>query len=373
MPQRSLTRCCGLPPMAGKLRHGYTTGACAAAAARAAVRALMTGGAVSEIAVDLPAEKGAVFRIARCELGESLAVCGVVKDAGDDPDVTDGAEIRAAVEWTGGPGVTLAGGEGVGVVTKPGLQVPVGEPAINPGPRRMITRAVEEEAGGALEGRGLKVTISVPGGEKIAGETLNPRLGIIGGISILGTTGIVTPFSLSAYRASIYVELKVAAANDAPRAVLSTGSRSEEYTMALHPEWPELGFVQVGDHLGYSLRQARRLGFREVVIAGMVGKISKLAQGRMQTHVSEGGVDMGFLAEIAAQIGADGRLVESVREANTAHHAQVMLRRAGVEGLERRLAELAAARAFDFVVGAFGVEVLLYGIRGGLLGRGERR
>lgn len=360
---------------AHRLREGYTTGACAAAAARAAARALITGHPVTEIAIDLPAKKGVTFQMVRCELEPGRVTCGTVKDAGDDPDVTHGAEIQAAVEWCDAPGVSISGGEGVGVVTKPGLSLPIGEPAINAGPRRMIARAVAEEMGDILDKRGLKVTIAVPGGEEIAQETVNPRLGIIGGISILGTTGIVKPYSQSAYRASIYVELKVAARNGVPQAVLSTGNRSEEYTRRRYPHWSEMGFVQVGDHIGYGLKQARRLRFPLVVVVGMVGKLSKLAQGRMQTHVSEGGIDRDFLAEVAGRLGAGDHLVECIRSANTAHHIQVMLRRAGVEGLEQQLAELSAERASEFLDGAVDVEVLLYDIKGDLLGesRMERK
>jgi cobalt-precorrin-5B (C1)-methyltransferase len=291
----------------------------------------------------------------------------VIKDAGDDPDVTHGAEIQATVEWSGTPGIVLANGPGVGLATKPGLPVEVGRPAINPVPRRMITQIVTAEAGDALAERGLKVTISVPGGEALAQQTLNPRLGIVGGISILGTTGIVKPYSQSSYRASIYVELKVAARNQVARAVLTTGNRSEQYTMERHPDWPELGFVQVGDHMDYALKQARRLAFRQVVIAGMIGKISKLAQGRMQTHVSEGHVDFDFLAEAAGQLGADEALRERIRQANTARHVQIILRRAGLAGLEAWLAQQAAEQAFAFVDGACAIDVYLYDINGELL------
>ncbi len=354
-----------------RLRTGFTTGACATAAAAAAVRALVTGQTVDSITIDLPARRGVTFAITRCEMGPNRVRCGVIKDAGDDPDVTHGAEIQATAEWVDQPGVTLAAGPGVGTVTRPGLPVEVGQPAINPVPRRMITAAVQAEAGPRLVEQGLKITISVPGGEELAKETLNPRLGIVGGISILGTTGIVKPYSQSAYRASIYVELKVAARNHSPRAVLTTGNRSEEYTRGLHPDWPELGFVQVGDHMDYALRQARRLGFREVVIAGMVGKISKLAQGRMQTHISGGGVDLAFLAELAGQLGADEALQEAVRQANTARHVQIMLRKAGITGLEQRLADLAAAQASAYVQAAFGVTVYLFDIKGELLAVGK--
>ena len=297
--------------------------------------------------------------------------CGTIKDAGDDPDVTHGAEIRATVEWTESPGIVIAGGEGVGLVTKPGLPVEVGEPAINPVPRRMIRQAVIDHAGALLDERSIKVTISVPGGEEIAQDTFNPKLGIVGGISILGTTGIVKPFSRSAYRASIYVELKVAAKNGVQHAVLTTGARSEEYAQKRYPRLPDLAFLQVGDHMDYALRQARRLKMTRVTISTMVGKVSKMAQGRFQTHVSGGTIDHDFLAEIAGQLGADDAVVVQVCEANTARHVQNILRKAGLPGLEERLAQQAAERAAAFVAGAFGVEVLCYDLHGELLAVGE--
>ena len=184
----------------------------------------------------------------------------------------------------------------------------------------------------------------------------------------MGTTGIVKPYSQPAYRATIYVELKVAATNGIEHAVLSTGTRSEEYARQRHPDWPELSFVQVGDHIGYGLRQARRLGFSRVVISGMIGKLSKLAQGRVQTHISEGGIDFDFLAGVAEGLGADETLLERIRSANTAHHVQILLRQAGIQGLEQRIAQLSARHAVEFVEAAFDVEVLLYDIKGELSG-----
>jgi cobalt-precorrin-5B (C1)-methyltransferase len=365
------------------LREGYTTGACAAASAAAATRALLTGEPVEEIVIDLPVRSDVAFPIERCEISDDGVMCGTIKDAGDDPDVTDGAEIRATVAWTDKPGVHIGAGKGVGVATLPGLAVEVGEPAINPAPRRQIESAVVAEmaaygvpylleghsdgARGLLSVKGMQVTISVPGGEELAEQTMNPRLGIVGGISILGTTGIVKPYSESAYRASIYVELKVAAENGVRRAILTTGRRSETYALAHDPSWTELGAVQVGDHIGYGLRLARRLGFQEVVIAGMIGKLSKLAQGRMQTHVSEGEIDFDFLAGLTDQLGAGPELVERARTASTAHYVQNILREAGVEGLERRVARLAARQAVAYVELAFPVQILLFDIGGDLL------
>jgi cobalt-precorrin-5B (C1)-methyltransferase len=353
------------------LREGFTTGACAAAATAAAVRALVSGQPVADITIDLPARSHVTFALVRCEFAGNRVTCGVIKDAGDDPDVTHGAEIQATVEWLAAPEIVIAGGEGVGVVTKPGLPVEVGEPAINPVPRRMIRQAVVAEAGAWLETRGVRVTISVPSGAALAKETFNPKLGIIGGISILGTTGIVKPFSRSAYRASLYVELKVAAQNGVRHAVFTTGARSEEYARQRYPHLPDLAFLQVGDHMDYALKQARRLKLAQVTISTMIGKVSKMAQGRFQTHVSEGTIDHDFLAGAVAQLGGDDSLVGQVRAANTAQHVQKILHRANLPGLEKLLTQQAAAQAFDFIGGACGVEVLCFDLHGELLGEGR--
>lgn len=352
------------------LRHGYATGATAAAAAAAATRALFTGEPVQQITIDLPAEAAVNFAIVRCEFDTPAAgqvTCATIKDAGDDPDVTHGAEISATVSWQDEPGVQVAGGPGVGVATLPGLPVAVGAAAINPGALRIIRRAVEGAAGPMPAGRGLHVVISVPRGAELAANTLNPKLGIVGGISILGTDGIVRPYSRAAYRAGIYAELNVAAENGLRIAVLTTGVRSEEYARSRAPDLPALAYVQVGDHIGYALTQARRLGFERVIISGMVGKLSKLAQGRMQTHVSEGEIDLAFLARVAAEIGADEAVTAAVAAANTAHHAQVILKRAGLPGLEQRLAELAARQAAAYTAESLTVEVWLWTVGGELL------
>lgn len=372
------------------LREGFTTSACAAAAAASAVRALLSGRPVSQVVIDLPARAGVLFAVHRCDVSANQAVCSVIKDAGDDPDVTHGAEIQATVMWEGdlldgppaadAPAIVLAGGPGVGVVTRPGLPVPVGEPAINPVPRRIITQAVRAALADGFKDaivplrQVLRVTISVPGGAALAEKTLNPRLGILGGISILGTTGIVKPFSQPAWRASIFAELKAARANQLRRAVLTTGARSEDYAFQkLGPLSddadlpPRMGYVQVGDHIGYALTQCRRLGYEEVIVAGMIGKLSKLAQGRPQTHVEEGGVDFDFLAEIAAQLGADDALSARIRSANTAHHAQTLLAKAGIAGLEQRIADLAAAQTVLLCQRQVRARVLLFAMSGALL------
>lgn len=352
------------------LREGYTTSACATAAACAATHTLVTGQRAETITIDLPVRSAVTFPIETCLQQDHSVTCGVIKDAGDDPDVTHGLEIRAEVAWRNEPGIVLEGGVGVGHVTKPGLPVPVGEPAINPVPRRMIIRGVANELSNLGAERSVQVTISVPGGEAAAQQTMNPKLGIIGGISILGTSGIVKPFSVSAYRASIYIELKMAAYNNVNHVVLTTGARSETYAEGQYPHLPEYAFVQVGDHLDYGLKQTRRLQFQQVTLSGMVGKLSKVAAGQMQTHISQGGVDLGFLADVAARIGADAELQEAIRNANTAHHVQVLLRQAGIDGLETYLAQQAAEKAAVFINHAVPINVLLWDIRGKLLAEG---
>ncbi len=371
MPNRPVSRHMDSTWRKTDLRHGYTTSACAAACAVAGLQALQQDGPVNQVTIDLPGEKQVPFVISRCEILDSGVLCGTIKDSGDDPDVTDGAEIQTFVSWKDEPGLTIVGGEGVGVVTRPGLPVPVGQPAINPGPRRLITRVVKAVGGELLVESGINVEIRVPDGARLAQETMNPRLGIVGGISILGNTGVLKPFSNAAYRASIYAGIKVARSNGLQQVALTTGNRSEKYGMAYYPGWSQMAFVQVGDHIDYGLKQCRRLGVQEVVICGMIGKISKLAQGRMQTHVSQGEVDMDFLAEVAIRLGAGSAVVEQVRSANTAHHVQKILEKDGITGIEDRLVEMAAQACFAYARDIDKLQVLLFTIQGKLLAVAE--
>ncbi len=353
-----------------QLRTGFTTSACAAAATRAALRALRTETPQTAAHIPLPGKRQAAFELARCEFLEQGVRAGVIKDAGDDPDVTHGAEIQATVRFLDTPGIHYEAGAGVGVVTLPGLEIPVGEPSVSPGARRIIQRAVEAELGGDfLRHQGVHIRLSVPNGEAIARETLNPRLGVLGGISILGTTGIVVPYSEGAYRGSIVVEIKAALRNGVTELALTTGKRSEQYLMAERPHWPELAFIQVGDHVGFGLKRAARLGATRIALSGMIGKLSKIAQGRMHTHVSQGLIDIPFIASLAATLAPapSPELMARLREANTARHIQMMLRKAGIPGLEQRIAHLAAQQAAAHIDHALPVEVFLWDIKGELL------
>jgi cobalt-precorrin-5B (C1)-methyltransferase len=297
------------------LRTGWTTGTCASAAAKAAAIGL-SGTAPTEVEVGLPGGERVRFAVEADAAAPQR--CVVVKDAGDDPDCTDGARLTAEVGWGGEGGVaasTLTNGAGVGTITKPGLGLPVGAPAINPVPRRMILAALAE-----VTDRRLTVEISVPGGEAMAARTSNERLGIVGGISILGTTGIVKPFSTAAYRASVVQQIDVARAQEVPYVVLATGTRSDRAAQRLHPDLPPVAFVEVGDFTGIALRHAAQVGFDRVEWVGMAGKITKLAGGVMMTHFRRSQVDTALLATVARESGAPDAVIAAATETATARH-----------------------------------------------------
>jgi len=350
------------------MREGFTTGACATAASLAATRALLRRQPVDVVTIHLPIGRDATFALARCELRTHDAQCGVIKDGGDDPDATHGAEIISTVSWRDEPGLELTGGTGVGVVTRPGLGLPVGGPAINPVPRRMITEHVAAEAADVLRTCGLRVEISVPRGEEIARKTLNGRLGIIGGISILGTTGIVKPWSTAAWRASVLQAIDVAAANGQEHIVLSTGGRSEGYSMQLLSHLPELAFVEMGEFTGAALERCVEGGCRRVTLAGMVGKFSKLAQGHFMTHVAGNQVDLVFLATVAAGCGASTSIQRDIRAANTARHFQEIALAHGLTKVFDRLADMVRGRSVDLVGQRLSVACVLFDFDGSVLG-----
>jgi cobalt-precorrin-5B (C1)-methyltransferase len=343
-----------------KLRTGWTTGTCAAAAAKAAARALLSGEVQSEVDVKLPRkgeERRARFAVERCEVGDGWAEAVVVKDAGDDPDVTDGARLTARVSPCVEPGIELDRGEGVGVVTRPGLGLPVGGPAINEVPRRMISYSVGEVLD--LTKRGVRVVISVPGGEEMAEKTTNPRLGIVGGISILGTTGIVRPFSTAAWRASVGQAVNVMGAQGYDTLVLSTGGLTEKAAMRLLPDLEEVCFVEVGDFTGHALKGAVKNGLGRVFFVGMVGKLAKLAAGVMMTHWTRSKVDNDLLASVTETAGGGAEVVEEVRGANTARHAYELWREAGLKEAPDLLCALAAENLEEFAGGKLQVHAIM--------------
>ncbi|EFM12246.1 cobalamin biosynthesis protein CbiD [Paenibacillus curdlanolyticus YK9] len=355
------------------MRHGFTTGACATAAAKGALTMLITQQSVHAAEVWLPAGFAHAFELIEGEYTRDMAQVATIKDAGDDPDATHKAKIIATVCWKEGGGIELDGGVGVGRVTKPGLPVPVGEAAINPVPRRMLTRAAEEvlsEFGIAPE-RGVRIVISVPDGEEIAKKTLNARLGILGGISILGTRGVVVPFSTAAYKASVIQALQVAKASGCKQVVLTTGGSSEKYAIKMNPELSEEAFIQMGDFVGFSLQHAKRLGMGKVSLVGMMGKFSKVAQGVMMVHSKSAPVDFAFLAKVAADAGANAELQQSIMEANTASQAGDLAAEAGINEFFNRLCESACRHALMHIGGGIAVETVLVTMKGEVLGRAE--
>ena len=310
------------------LRTGWTTGTCASAAAKAATTALRDQRPQDMVDVALPSGRRVGFAVESCAVDARGSTAVVVKDGGDDPDVTHGAHLTARVSWRNEPGIGLEGGEGVGVVTKPGLGIPVGEPAITSVPRAMITQAVSEAVDPSR--RGVTVVISVPDGERMARKTTNARLGILGGISILGTTGIVRPFSTASWRASVVQAVAVMAAQGERTLVLCTGGRTEAGAMAMLPDLPDVCFVEVGDFTGAALRRATEVGLERVVFVGMAGKLAKLAAGVLMTHYTRSKVDLGLLGDITLASGGDASVAAEVGAANTGRHAYEIWERAGL-------------------------------------------
>lgn len=278
----------------GNLRRGWTTGACAAAAVKAGLERLWGGAFPDDVTITLPRGETPVFAVAHREAGIGWAEAGITKDAGDDPDVTHGALIIARVCASAG-GVVFKAGNGVGTVTRPGLPIAVGEPAINPVPRKMMVQVVDECASRYGELTDIEITISVPGGAEIARKTWNPRLGIVGGISILGTTGIVRPFSCAAWIASIHRGIDVARAEGQGHVAGCTGATSEKVVQQLYG-LPDFAMLDMGDFVGGTLKYLCRHPVDRLTIGGGIGKMTKLAQGALDLHSGRSQVDFNALA-----------------------------------------------------------------------------
>ncbi|AIA31312.1 cobalt-precorrin-5B (C(1))-methyltransferase [Leptospirillum ferriphilum] len=325
------------------LRTGFTTGACAQAGVKACLLSMLENRPLESVEIVLPIGRKAKFLLHRAILfpAEPLtAEVSIIKDGGDDPDCTHGAEIITHVRIVEKSGIQFQRGHGVGWISKPGLGLPVGDPAINPVPRRYMEKEwttfydnnrgwIEEKSG--LKQNGIVVTLSIPNGEILSRQTLNSRLGILEGLSILGTKGIVVPFSTSAYRASITQAMDVAVARGIDTLVLTTGGQSEKFAQAILSSLPEESFIQIGDFSGFSIREAGKRPVKKIIMAGLMGKFSKLAMGVTQTHAAGSQVDFGFLASIARESGAPDTLVGSILQANTARHVGDLVAEAGFD------------------------------------------
>lgn len=351
------------------LRTGFTTGACAAAAAAAACRTLLGGNSVDRVSICLPNGQTPAFAVENLTVRDDGCKASVRKDAGDDPDVTHNALIEVTVRRLGpGAGIVFRAGAGVGTVTRPGLPVAVGEPAINPVPRQMIRDALRGIAAESKSRADFEVTVSVPGGEAMAKHTWNPRLGIEGGISILGTTGIVRPYSCAAWIASIHRGVDVARAGGADHVVGSTGAQSEAAAKRFYalPDWV---LLDMGDFVGGLLKYLRRHPLQKLTVAGGFGKLTKLSQGALDLHSARSQVDFAALGRLAATIHSDDRMGSAVANANTAMQA---LQIAGPE-----LAEGVAARGLPAIEKVLSgtpidVEVMIFDRTGALVARKSR-
>ncbi len=287
----------------GPLRSGYTTGACATACTKAALLALLGQQHMREVSITLPGGEEVRFELTHCAYNEHDARCATRKDAGDDPDVTHGAEISCTVALNDTGEVQFLPGPGVGIVTLPGLAVPVGEPAINPVPRQMMRAAVADVLARFGLANGVSIQVAVADGEALAKKTLNGRLGIVGGISILGTTGIVKPFSAEAYIASIVQGIDVALANGLTEVVINSGGRSEKLLRRLFEHLPALGFIQYGNWIGETLEKIATTSLASFTMGIMLGKAVKLAQGALNTHSNQSSWDRTWVAELAGAAG----------------------------------------------------------------------
>jgi len=345
-----------------ELRPGITTGASAAAAAQAAVIMLAGGAEIHTAKVTNPQGKEILVpvKLVRPDNGGVLAI--VVKDGGDDPDTTHGLDINARVTWAG-EGIHITGGPGVGTVTKPGLQVPVGEPAINPVPRQMITEAVRPFL---PEGGGVRIEVSVSGGAAAARRTLNPKLGIIGGISILGTTGIVEPMSEEAFRKSLAPQVAMARAHGYTTVCLTPGRLGENWAAGVLGI-PREAVVQMSNFVGYMLGKCVELEIRNVILLGHHSKLTKIAAGCFHTHSRVADARLETLAAFAGLLGAAPHVVRTLLESNTSEQALELLRLNNLLGVMPLIAARAAQRAMDYVYGDLRVGTVMFTMKGEVL------
>jgi len=353
----------------GKLRTGYTTGTTATAATKGALYALVTGKPVDEVTVSLPKGRTATLKIAWTKGENDKVMCAAIKDGGDDPDATHGAEICSTVSFSKNKGqINIDGAKGVGRVTKPGLGLEIGKAAINPTPMKMLEQSVLEVAKQELKKQGVNILISVPTGEEIAKKTDNPRLGIMGGISILGTTGIVLPYSTASFAASIRQSLDVAIAMGADTAVLTTGGRSEDFAKGIF-ELPDHCFVQMGDFAGYAIKQCANKNLKKAIIAGFIGKITKMAMGIKQTHVAGSHVNMEFMARLAAEFKASPKVVQEIKDANTARHVSEIITKNNIAGYFDLVCKMVHQQMTEHASGQLEMEVIMFEFDGRVIGR----
>ena len=354
------------PERSAPLRSGYTTGACATATALAAARLLLLDDGSPRVRIVLPKGQQVDFDLSFCRRDGDAAEAGTIKDAGDDPDVTHGATVFARVRRIASPQVMFRAGPGVGTVTRPGLTLPVGEPAINPVPRQMMREHLMDLAARCDYRGGFEVSIGVEHGEQLALKTMNGRLGIVGGLSILGTTGIVRPFSCAAYIASIHQGIDVARANGCEHIAACTGNASE---MAIRQRYglPDMALIEMGDFAGAVLKHLRRVPVPRLSVCGGFGKLSKLAAGHMDLHSRHSSIDLPLLAEWAGRAGAGWDLQAAIRACNTSQQALQLAHQAGLP-LGNMVCAQALRVAERIVPSSVAVEILAIDRQGQIVG-----
>ena len=352
-----------------KLRTGYTTGSCATASSKAGILSIINQKKIEKIDILLPKGSDLEIKINSCEFTKDSAKCSVIKDGGDDPDVTHGAEIFVEVQLTNNIGdINIDGGEGVGRVTKPGLGLEIGSAAINPTPKKMIVENVREVGKELLEKNGVSIKVSVPKGKELGPKTDNPRIGIVGGISILGTSGIVIPYSTASFAAAIRQQISVVNTMNDDNVVLTTGGRSEDYARRII-ELPDHSFIQMGDFSGYTIKQCAKQGLKKAYVAGFIGKLAKMAAGVKQTHVKGGKVDMKFLSELAKRCDANSDTIAKILGANTARNVQEIIMEDKVGGFFDEVTKETYNQMRQHSEEKIPVEVILFDFDGEVLSR----
>jgi cobalt-precorrin-5B (C1)-methyltransferase len=356
----------------GQLRTGYTTGTSASAATKAALLTLISAKIYNTIDVFLPKGKIATLPIAwtRTNPDNQSVTCAVIKDGGDDPDVTHGAEICSTVSLTNNKGlIEIDGGIGVGRVTRPGLGLEIGSAAINPVPKKMIEHTVFDSAKSLLSQNGIKVIISVPKGGELAKKTDNPRLGIVGGISILGTTGIVFPYSTASFAASIRQSLDVAISLGTDIVVLTTGGRSEDFIKKVYDYLPDYAFIQMGDFSGYTIKQCTNRSIKKIIIAGFIGKLTKMAMGIKQTHVRGSHISIEFMANLANKCVDSKEIINEIRKANTARHVSEIISQYNIKNFFNLICKHVSAEMYKHSNNSIEIVVIMFNFDGKICGK----
>jgi len=356
----------------GKLRTGFTTGTCATAASKAGILAIINQQSLNNVDVILPKRDKINIQINSCNFSKDNAQCSVIKDGGDDPDVTHGAEIFVDISLTDKIGsIEIDGGKGVGRVTKPGLGLEIGTAAINPTPKKMILENIQEVGEEVLGKNGIKIVVSVPTGEELAKKTDNPRIGILDGISILGTSGIVIPYSTASFAAAIRQQIDVVSSMNDEEVVLTTGGRSEDFAREII-KLPDHSFIQMGDFSGYTIQQCAKKSLKKAYVAGFIGKLAKMAAGVKQTHVKGGKVNMKFLSELAKRCNANSETIRKILGANTARNVQEIIIEDNVDGFFDEITKETCNQMRQHSEEKIPVEVILFDFDGKVLSRDKK-